>query len=79
MLNILVLLTASSRLQRTCKENLTLPSKPVFLAKIVRFKNYRFLSQVATYWCPDQEENGYFLALVSKCITNPREVTAYRW
>ncbi|KAI6106213.1 hypothetical protein EDD17DRAFT_1665792 [Pisolithus thermaeus] len=70
MLNILVLLTASSRLQRTCKENLTLLS---------RFKNYRVLSQVATYWCPDREEHGYFLALVFKCVTNPRVVTAYRW
>ncbi|KAI6094543.1 hypothetical protein EV401DRAFT_1896295 [Pisolithus croceorrhizus] len=42
-------------------------------------KNYLVLSQVATYRCPDWEEHGYFLALVFKCITSPRVVTAYRW
>ncbi|KAI6137471.1 hypothetical protein EDD17DRAFT_1679537, partial [Pisolithus thermaeus] len=63
----------------TCTETLIFLPKPVSLARIVRFKNYRVLSQVATYWCPDQEEHGYFLALVFKCITNPRVVTAYRW
>ncbi|KAI6098024.1 hypothetical protein EDD16DRAFT_1665522, partial [Pisolithus croceorrhizus] len=44
-----------------------------------KFKNYLVLSQVATYRCPDWEEHGYFLALVFKCITSPRVVTAYRW
>ncbi|KAI6097958.1 hypothetical protein EDD16DRAFT_584196 [Pisolithus croceorrhizus] len=42
-------------------------------------KNYRVLAQVTTYWCPDREEHGYFLAPVFKCITNPRVVTAHRW
>ncbi|KAI6097975.1 hypothetical protein EDD16DRAFT_1666122, partial [Pisolithus croceorrhizus] len=63
----------------TCTKSLISLSKPVFSARIVKFKNYRVSSQVASYWCPDREEHGYFLVLFFKCITNPRVVTAYRW
>ncbi|KAH7911887.1 hypothetical protein BJ138DRAFT_1062170 [Hygrophoropsis aurantiaca] len=36
-------------------------------------------SGLTTYWCPDREEHGYFLAPVFKCSTNPRVVTAHQW
>ncbi|KAI6095251.1 hypothetical protein EV401DRAFT_2047787, partial [Pisolithus croceorrhizus] len=52
----------------TCTETLIFLPKPVSLARIWQRTG-----------SPDQEEHGYFLALVFKCITNPRVVTAYRW
>ncbi|KAI0076198.1 hypothetical protein K474DRAFT_1292761 [Panus rudis PR-1116 ss-1] len=44
-----------------------------------RLANYRVFQECTTAWCPDREENGYFLTPVFKCITNPRTVTAHRW
>ncbi|KAG2132859.1 uncharacterized protein EDB93DRAFT_1175670 [Suillus bovinus] len=41
--------------------------------------NYRVLSQLTTYWCPEREEHGYLLTPVFKCSTNPRVTTAHRW
>ncbi|KAI6021151.1 hypothetical protein EDC04DRAFT_2575661, partial [Pisolithus marmoratus] len=45
----------------------------------IRLKNYRILTQITTYWCPDREEHGYFLTPVFKCTTNPRVITAHQW
>ncbi|KAI0810841.1 hypothetical protein BC629DRAFT_1281488, partial [Irpex lacteus] len=44
-----------------------------------RLANYRIFQENTTFWCPEQEEHGYFVTPVFKCNTNPRVTTAHRW
>ena len=33
----------------------------------ISLANYRVLQEFTTYWCPEREEHGYFLAPVYRC------------
>ncbi|EIW85673.1 hypothetical protein CONPUDRAFT_47136, partial [Coniophora puteana RWD-64-598 SS2] len=46
---------------------------------ISMLSQYRLLYDLTTYWCPDREEHGYYLAPIFRCSTNPRVTTAHRW